>query len=1162
MWLDTNSDGQLRASWHALVLIGIVGLALSQVWLYTIHIFLGSLTGICLVTYVVSHRPKVKPKKDLSSRFPRLAFTSESAWSNEIRKLSKSSTKDSEELLFSSSAAISGTLEKILESVTTSFIDSWFTHITSDRSFPLELQHQLRITIRLLAQRLDDLDLAEFVVLRVLPLVTEHFVNFQKAEEIVMNRQNVILNRSLTSSSDLDYVVASNYNKGKLHPVIKLKNVDLDSLRKEYISAKVGRLLPVLFSNQEISSPPVFVLLREILTCCVLHPCLSLLSEPDFWNQTIVSSAGKVVRDQDQVKQFMTVLDKHSKNRPVDTLTLKRLALSTDNVEFKEIIKDVKHCKSIFELKQYRYYLSLEINKSIRELETRQTSNYDLWKIYSKRLQILKQETNNSISQLSQKADLLKSSEDSTNFNPSTIPRNYLEMKIDFLQILNNPSLLSFFMEFMERRNRTVLLQFWLTVNGINDPLDTLNTEDSLFPKTDAIEDDTAHLGQTKDIISIYNQFFQEKLLKINQDTFETVSEFVKSCDGDEVDVHLFTLARKSVLILQKEVFKRMNRTDLIAFKQSEIFLKLLATEEFKTSDDYDRSGLDSEDLASSSHNLDSIMPTKQTEDTVLKAVEEALNEIMTQREKIPMTAIGSEGSSPGSSVADLPKNGRLLTPDLQREVFGMDSSTLFSEIGENDKLFDSDTENDEDEDDEDDRLSVGSVSLAQSQGLTVAAPGDLNLSEEIAKLSKDVERLEQQESILEPLINKAMLTNNQAELKILKRSKLGLQREIQMKDLQRQQYIVQENDNSLFGKSKVSIQSFISDVENDKGKEFILYIIEVQRLSTKDPSVVTAGWVIARRFSQFYKLNEYLKSKYPEVKDLPFPSRKVVLKFQQKSLVEERKNQLEQYLQKLIQMSDVCSDRLFRSFLSSKVFSLELNASLKSETKVNNNRKNIANKIYSRISATNGLLMLPATFASGFGGSSDDKNGDKSYDEKFKEMRQELTSFDNDEGNDNESVPFVRPICDFLTAVFSFGPAARNGWLRGRAVLVVLQQLLGSTIEKIARDYIGLLKGKVFINECLTLVKDKLWPNGDGNFRQSGIPRNQAEKTQTRQEAKVLLEQMIVENCSKLFGLSHSKLASNLFMRMLQNEILNVHLVYEIFDELLRELFPDVLEE
>jgi len=102
------------------------------------------------------------------------------------------------------------------------------------------------------------------------------------------------------------------------------------------------------------------------------------------------------------------------------------------------------------------------------------------------------------------------------------------------------------------------------------------------------------------------------------------------------------------------------------------------------------------------------------------------------------------------------------------------------------------------------------------------AAPGDLGLAEAISALTSDIERLVAQDSIVDTLTRKAELTNNTAELRILGKSKSSLQREIRRKELQRQQYIVQESDNSLYGRATVEIKSVMVGKDED-GQEFAL---------------------------------------------------------------------------------------------------------------------------------------------------------------------------------------------------------------------------------------------------------------------------------------------------------------------------------------------------
>jgi sorting nexin-25 len=136
--------------------------------------------------------------------------------------------------------------------------------------------------------------------------------------------------------------------------------------------------------------------------------------------------------------------------------------------------------------------------------------------------------------------------------------------------------------------------------------------------------------------------------------------------------------------------------------------------------------------------------------------------------------------------------------------------------------VFEDDLFGDEEKFLEDEVDDPVSKSKPEDDEIHEAAPGDLGLAEAIDALTANIERLVTQESIVDSLTSKAELTNNAAELRILRKSKASLQREIQRKELQRQQYIVQESDNSLYGRATVFIQSIMVGTEED-GKEYAM---------------------------------------------------------------------------------------------------------------------------------------------------------------------------------------------------------------------------------------------------------------------------------------------------------------------------------------------------
>jgi sorting nexin-25 len=242
--------------------------------------------------------------------------------------------------------------------------------------------------------------------------------------------------------------------------------------------------------------------------------------------------------------------------------------------------------------------------------------------------------------------------------------------------------------------------------------------------------------------------------------------------------------------------------------------------------DDYDTDA-----LAHSTASLDSDHGHERTngdDARVVDAMQAALNDIMDE----PEGSIFYDGTlatpiEPDSQKGpiDLPRSLTFIPQTQQKGI--KPSIASLGLVGEpktrgvfNDDLF-----GDEEkflEDEIDDPAPRGQT---DDEEIHEAAPGDLGLAEAIDALTADIERLVTQESIVDSLTSKAELTNNAAELRILRKSKASLQREIQRKELQRQQYIVQESDNSLYGRATVFIQSIMVGTEED-GKEYAMCML------------------------------------------------------------------------------------------------------------------------------------------------------------------------------------------------------------------------------------------------------------------------------------------------------------------------------------------------
>lgn len=84
-----------------------------------------------------------------------------------------------------------------------------------------------------------------------------------------------------------------------------------------------------------------------------------------------------------------------------------------------------------------------------------------------------------------------------------------------------------------------------------------------------------------------------------------------------------------------------------------------------------------------------------------------------------------------------------------------------------------------------------------------LAPPGDLMLADKVEKLSEEMEKLTQQESIVDALIKKAQLKDKVEELRILMKGKIMLRRDLEQMQYQKSQYELQESENVLTPVSK-----------------------------------------------------------------------------------------------------------------------------------------------------------------------------------------------------------------------------------------------------------------------------------------------------------------------------------------------------------------------
>lgn len=1097
-----SSQKRRRVLWLNLANILIFTLALliirrTILWIVVFNTVLCTYLGYRLLR---AREPKPKRKEIPLRKF---VFLEEDEWlrNTELLKIDPS---ELEVPCIPESFFVSELLDLLIDLIILEFVDSWFTKVSGDRLFQNSIRLELKAVFAVLISRIAAIDLPKFLVFKFVPIITNHYKQFVATKGAHRHSYSI--------ESKLAF--AQQFDKGTLHEGVSLTLPIANSKVKEkvFLRRVVANILPHLLSTRENTNDVVPLLLREILACTVLANVFEVLSEGDFFNQMIVKMIGTNLQHRNQVKMLRAALDQHTRQvaEQMDTkdatLRLPSLKLPLTDAAVLEWSKCIDECNTSNDLDAIGNVLGM------LQVAIDATSKYD--------------ESNRRLGEI-----MAKYKEKSNSRSVGTVS---LE------DILMSTGSSAVFREHLRSEKHESDLDLWRAIDHMRAPLeDSESTNVSLM----------LEFSNLDDIKNIYDTFFNDSSAFIGPEVRKTVRNYINSCSESSATAEMafdtYNLARKALFGLQDDLFNHMREFHLPRFEKSNRYGDLDSDVQkahvrprrelsvaFR-----DRVGVPEEPLNDSA----------KINREVVEAVESAFAHIMTAGTRDDRSLLFSDnGGRP-----DFSENDSL---SATSRTFG-NSATLFgSDESKPDRLSSNRLSAlFEDISDESDSASINSDSLTLSMELSetkmraleilLAAPGDLSLAEKIATLDHDIDTLSEQYEILVSLIKKAELTNNVTDLKVLKRSKVSVENEINSKELQKQQYIVQENENSLYGKSKVQIQSCI--VGNDRISHYVLYIIEVQKFSSENPEEIVAGWVVARRFSQFYKLNEYLKLRYPDVTQIKFPKKAVPYlgKYLKKQLVEARKPMLESYLQQLLSLPDVCSDPALRSFLSSEDFRIG-----SGRGSSENNFDVFFNRFYQGVSKTRvpvQSIKSPTSRTS--------KENEEIL-ENIREMEKELRQFDEIEKNEDGSVPFVKPISDLVMAIFDL---SNKSWLRGRALLVILQQVLGSAIEKTIRQQVDKnLKREDKLLDLLNMLTTMLFPNG--KFREAPEQRTRSEQNATKQEAFVVLKLFFVETCSKIFGSKNAEIASSNLLEMIQNDYLNKHLMFELLDELLGAVFPE----
>ncbi|KAJ9479629.1 Structural protein MDM1 [Pseudozyma hubeiensis] len=1298
-------NAALRSHWTAfvwafpLLLIG-----------WTLLLLAGFLFA-CHTADIRALRRRRHSRNSLAS-LPRLAFLTPAAWSAQRTRLrwarqSRSPTSSSSlNRNRTDTASLDRVIDDVVALILRDFVSKWHTPLAtgsldpsisdSAPEFTQAVEQTIQNALGKVALLVGQLDYADLVVRRLIPRITTHIHSYRKAEaDFRGSSENAQLAGSESDQTDL--FLARKFESGRLHPAVgDMSSPNTKPAEQAFLRSVCARLLRALMPYPESESASVHIIVRELLSCTILFAIIESISDPDFWNNLLEQKAGAVIHEQILVSKLRDALDKQetlsnvktSKTRTVpfvdidakNLLPWTQEAKKPDQKSFEAFLRSIKHTTSLLEVRRIKNDVAVQIRKTKSNLERVSDDPSDASRpklqSYLHRLETAYAVAEQKIAQLgSEKGLPTVSAKASAGADPNA-------SRVRLHDVLLNPSSLSFFMEFMDRRKRSVLVQFWLLVESFKNPLedseaDAANERAPLGAAANASAPSTASIQALREDLRMFdNVYYSSPFLNVSQRYIDSARRFLAIDSDTPITALQVWQVRRDVLRAQRQIYDDMEEEDWPSFRGSDLFLK--AAQDLRPNPHL-AAGLASSvgslaaeptasfanqtaDASQGLHRPAGKIVKPNVEHADLFGTDKPMGTESKQVDLFGDTLAGSRSkASAKSDNLDILIGGRTQhagpdgrTPlfredplfdeqddgnDDQAEEERGDNSSDFIQVDKVNELhsvlqsiidddvdktrkrpaglassgadFSTKSSRNSDKDIQrrlaDSKRNSEVLDGAEAAGVmadATAPPAGLaglpsfNMRQELGKMDAQLEKLEAQADILEALARKAELTGaRSSESRLLAQSIQAVRRESRDIRWQRNQLEQQIAATQLIpGQTKVSIQDTMISLDPE-GKEYAVYLIEIgileqgpnksssHKQSQEAVASTTRGWIVGRRYSEFWSLHHALKERFAEVRALEsdFPGKRLV-GLVHAPFVDARKAALERYLQALVKLKVACESDELRIFLSQTP-----TAAMPSVVQRASDDGVASPQLSSSRPATPG--KQPSAFPGGglvktlFKGMTgvaeglDDLigigpsmldivvqrlstqmqtksgatlvQGIADIDMVSQAMDKDATAAELREAAGAGTTYWTEPICDLFTELFELHE--KNNWLRRQAIVILLQQLFGSTVERKIRETFSAALSPPSISGYILAFKASLWPNGV--LKEPTPPRTRAEKDALRENANSKLASLIPELAANFVGRENARKGTRRVFAALQNKRLNKHLIYSLLDVVVEEV-------
>lgn len=512
-------------SWKTLVVLAFIYLCISQVAAYA---------------QIRRKRAAIARYEESEGIYMNLAFDSDT-----VNFFSKSQETNAIPFVFPESEVVEQELNELINLVLLQYVHSWYVNISGRELVPHLIERIVREALIAFKSRLTAMDLIGTMVRRSIPIITKHLHEVSVAEAQVRETIRPVHIDALEHNSICEQF-ARNLPEGELHLAAQIAEQEESSGKQHedklhvYLRQVVAKLLPALLPSSELGNHIFLTMVREVVACAVLTPLMNLLSDPEFWNQIIVTHAHQAIQERARVKRFRHVLKQQisdpkrtMKRKPMKNL--ERLMLSNDSKDWERLYRKIKKSQSLADVSRMRSEMMILKNEMLAATtsseETARLSNQPMTK-------------SNNDAWVIKAMNLLEARISKLSGNDRSVSSTNLSFDMTLAVGV------AYMFDFMRKRNRAILLEFWQYVIHVK-----LNTSEPM-PSSQLLVLDSNVLLSRREILHVYNNYFDSPLLTITEDEKFLVKNYVRIEENDVNDVDGHT--NEIVMSIARRAYRTM----------------------------------------------------------------------------------------------------------------------------------------------------------------------------------------------------------------------------------------------------------------------------------------------------------------------------------------------------------------------------------------------------------------------------------------------------------------------------------------------------------------------------------------------------------------------------------------------------------------------------